>query len=99
MLPPEGLWRAYQRLHGTGVAALSTAEAAASAEPAAGAADAGAGGDAAKRLRNLQKKLRQIQQLKERAAAGGAPLEPEQQQKVAGEGALQEEIRALEALL
>ncbi len=80
-----------------GVAALSTAEPAAPAESGAGAGDAGAGGDAAKRLRNLQKKLRQVQQLKERAAAGGAPLEPEQLQKIAGEGALQEEIRTLEA--
>jgi uncharacterized protein with WD repeat len=72
-----------------GVAALSTAD--------AGSAPAGAAaaGDADKRARNLQKKLRQIQQLKERAA-GGAALEPEQQQKVAGEAALLEELRSLD---
>lgn len=73
-------------VHDAGVSALSTAEAPAHEE---------AGTDAGKRLRNLQKKLRQVQQLKEKQAAGAA-LEPEQLQKIASEAALTQEIRTLE---
>ncbi|BDA46939.1 Eukaryotic translation initiation factor 2A [Coccomyxa sp. Obi] len=69
-----------------GVSALPTSE---------GPAQEEAGTDAGKRLRNLQKKLRQVQQLKEKQAAGAA-LEPEQLQKVASEAALMQEIKALE---
>jgi translation initiation factor 2A len=56
--------------------------------------DSGAAQEAGKRLRNLQKKLRQIQQLKEKQAAG-ADLEPEQVQKIATESALLDEIASL----
>ena len=73
-------------MHDAGVTALSTAEVPAQEE---------AGTDAGKRLRNLQKKLRQVQQLREKQAAGGA-LEPEQLQKIASEAALMQEVRTLE---
>lgn len=69
-----------------GVSALTTAETQAQEDAAA---------DPAKRLRNLQKKLRQVQQLKDKQAAG-AVLEPEQLQKIASEAALLEDIRAVE---
>lgn len=64
-------------------ASIPSSEAANGAEPA----------DAAKRGRNLQKKLRQIQQLKERQAQGS--LDAEQQQKLAGEQAIIDELRSL----
>ncbi len=73
-------------VHFAGVSALSNAEAPAQEE---------AGTDAGKRLRNLQKKLRQVQQLREKQAAGAA-LEPEQLQKIASEAALMQEIKMLE---
>ncbi len=60
----------------------------------AATAEDGAVQDTGKRLRNLQKKLRQVQQLKERQAAG-AVLEPEQLQKIATESALADEIAGL----
>lgn len=66
-----------------GTPSIPSSEAANGAEPA----------DAAKRGRNLQKKLRQIQQLKERQAQGG--LDAEQQQKLAGEQAIIDELRSL----
>ena len=73
-------------MHDAGVTSLSTAEAPAQEE---------AGTDAGKRLRNLQKKLRQVQQLREKQAAGAA-LEPEQLQKIASEATLIQEVRSLE---
>ena len=63
-------------------------------EPTPALVDSGADGDAAKRIRNLQKKFRQVQQLKEKAATG-APLELEQEAKLAGEAALLDELRSL----
>eukprot|EP00656_Telonema_subtile_P013121 TRINITY_DN16657_c0_g1_i2.p2 TRINITY_DN16657_c0_g1~~TRINITY_DN16657_c0_g1_i2.p2 ORF type:complete len:351 (+),score=127.52 TRINITY_DN16657_c0_g1_i2:123-1175(+) len=47
-----------------------------------------------KQIRNLQKKLRQITELKDKQA-GGAELNPEQQKKLAGEGALLQDLEAL----
>ncbi len=64
-------------------------EAIASSQPA----EVEPAGDAAKRGRNLQKKLRQIQQLKERQGQTGLSLE--QQEKLAGEQAIINELRSL----
>ena len=55
--------------------------------------EGGGQADTAKRGRNLQKKLRQIQQLKERQAEGD--LDAEQQQKLAGEQAIIDELQSL----
>ena len=55
-------------------------------------------GDSSKRLRNLQKKLRQIEELKQKAAAGSG-LSAEQREKVAQETALCGEIKELEGHL
>lgn len=57
-------------------------------------ADGQEAGDAAKRGRALQKKLRQVQQLREKAAAG-AKLEPDQLQKLESEPAITAELQAL----
>jgi len=53
-----------------------------------------AAGDPAKRARNLKKKLTQIQQLREKVAAG-ASLGPEQQSKLDSETEVLEELKAL----
>jgi uncharacterized protein with WD repeat len=50
----------------------------------------------AKRIRNLRKKLREIDELAQKAAAGGDVLTPEQREKVARRDAVLEEIAELE---
>jgi uncharacterized protein with WD repeat len=52
------------------------------------------GGDPAKRVRNLKKKLTQIQQLREKVAAGGS-LGPEQQSKLGSEKEVLAELKSL----
>ncbi|PNH08063.1 Eukaryotic translation initiation factor 2A [Tetrabaena socialis] len=50
-----------------------------------------------KRVRALQKKQRQIQELKDKLAQGGKALTPEQQEKLAGEQAILQELASLGA--
>eukprot|EP00898_Chlorokybus_atmophyticus_P004044 jgi/Chlat1/4640/Chrsp3S05596 len=66
----------------------------ASSQPEA-SASADGDGDAGKRIRALQKKLRQIEQLKEKQAAGGKMTNPEVT-KIATETALLAELKELE---
>eukprot|EP00854_Cymbomonas_tetramitiformis_P022196 gene22196-26766_t len=82
---------------GGGAAEASSEGPTAAAAPAAAAAPDAGDEDPAKKLRNLQKKMRQIEQIKEKQAAGAA-LEQTQLDKLATEQALLEQIKALEAL-